>query len=180
MDKITEEKIAAAAKSFANGATLKEVRGITNDELEAVYSLGFGYYTTGKFEGSAEALRVPCPLRPPEHEVLVRARRGSAGPEGLPEGDCLVRILLVPRSREPEAAAARGGVLSRARRQGERGERDNGARALLPGEHGPRTRIPRQGRRAPQGDRRGRIQGRRIVEQLKVEWVKKVCNLVPT
>ena len=27
MDKITEEKIAAAAKSFANGATLKEVRG---------------------------------------------------------------------------------------------------------------------------------------------------------
>ena len=50
MDKITEEKIAAAAKSFANGATLKEVRGITNDELEAVYSLGFGYYTTGKFE----------------------------------------------------------------------------------------------------------------------------------
>jgi tetratricopeptide (TPR) repeat protein len=50
MDKMTEEKIAAAAKSFANGATLKEVRGITNDELEAVYSLGFGYYTTGKFE----------------------------------------------------------------------------------------------------------------------------------
>ena len=50
MDKITEEKIAAAAKSFASGATLKEVRGITNDELEAVYSLGFGYYTTGKFE----------------------------------------------------------------------------------------------------------------------------------
>ena len=49
MDKITEEKIAAAAKAFANGATLKEVRGITNDELEAVYSLGFGYYTTGKF-----------------------------------------------------------------------------------------------------------------------------------
>ena len=50
MDKITEEKIAAAAKEFANGATLKEVRGITNDELEAVYSLGFGYYNTGKFE----------------------------------------------------------------------------------------------------------------------------------
>ena len=49
MDKVTEEKIAAAAKAFANGATLKEVRGITNDELEAVYSLGFGYYTTGKF-----------------------------------------------------------------------------------------------------------------------------------
>ena len=50
MDKITEEKIAEAAKKFANGATMKEVRGITNDELEAVYSLGFGYYNTGKFE----------------------------------------------------------------------------------------------------------------------------------
>ena len=50
MDKMTEEKIAEAAKAFATGATLKEVRGITNDELEAVYSLGFGYYNTGKFE----------------------------------------------------------------------------------------------------------------------------------
>ena len=51
MDKITEEKIAAAAKAFIkDGATLKEVRGITNDELEAVYSLGFGYYNTGRFE----------------------------------------------------------------------------------------------------------------------------------
>ena len=50
MDKITEEKIAEAAKAFANGATLKEVRGITNDELEAVYSFGFGYYNTGRFE----------------------------------------------------------------------------------------------------------------------------------
>ena len=50
MDKITEEKIAAAAKAFVkDGATLKEVRGITNDELESVYSLGFGYYTTGRF-----------------------------------------------------------------------------------------------------------------------------------
>ena len=51
MDKITEERIAEAAKAFVkDGATLKEVRGITNDELEAVYSLGFGHYNTGKFE----------------------------------------------------------------------------------------------------------------------------------
>ena len=51
MEKITEEQIAAAAKAFIkDGATLKEVRGITNDELEAVYSLGFGYYNTGKFD----------------------------------------------------------------------------------------------------------------------------------
>ena len=50
MDKAMQDKIAEAAKKFANGATLKEVRGITNDELEAVYSLGFGYYNTGKYE----------------------------------------------------------------------------------------------------------------------------------
>ena len=51
MEKITEEQIAAAAKAFVkDGATLKEVRGITSDELEAVYSLGFGYYNTGKFD----------------------------------------------------------------------------------------------------------------------------------
>lgn len=50
MEKATEEKIAAAARAFAGGATMKEVRGITNEELEAVYSLGFGYYSTGKFE----------------------------------------------------------------------------------------------------------------------------------
>jgi len=51
MDKITEAQIAEAAKKFIkDGATLKEVKGITNDELEAVYSLAFGYYRTGKFE----------------------------------------------------------------------------------------------------------------------------------
>ena len=124
MDKITEEKIAAAAKSFANGATLKEVRGITNDELEAVYSLGFGYYTTGKFE----------------------------------EAQKLFEFLVLFDHLSTKYWFALGAVQ----------------------QAGPRTRIPRQGRRAPQGDRRGRIQGRRIVEQLKVEWVKKVCNLVPT
>ena len=51
MEKITEERIAEAAKAFVkDGTTLKEVRGITNDELEAVYSLGFGYYSTGRFD----------------------------------------------------------------------------------------------------------------------------------
>lgn len=51
MDKITEEQIAKAARAFVkDGATLKEIKGVTNDELEAVYSLGFGYYRTGRFE----------------------------------------------------------------------------------------------------------------------------------
>ena len=51
MTDITKEQIEEAAKKFIkDGATLKEVKGITNDELEAVYSLGFGYYRTGKFD----------------------------------------------------------------------------------------------------------------------------------
>ena len=51
MTNITKEQIEKAAEKFIkDGATLKEVKGITNDELEAVYSLGFGYYRTGKFD----------------------------------------------------------------------------------------------------------------------------------
>ena len=37
MNDITKQQIEEAAKAFAKGATMKEVRGITNDELEAVY-----------------------------------------------------------------------------------------------------------------------------------------------
>ena len=50
MNDITKKQIEDAAKAFVKGATMKEVRGITNEELESVYSLGFGYYNTGKFE----------------------------------------------------------------------------------------------------------------------------------
>ena len=50
MTQITEAAIKEAAQKFLGGSTIKEVKGVTNDELEAVYSLGFGYYSTGKFE----------------------------------------------------------------------------------------------------------------------------------
>ena len=44
-------EIAKAAKALIQGeATLKQLKGVTNDELEAVYSLAFGYYPTGKFD----------------------------------------------------------------------------------------------------------------------------------
>ncbi len=49
--KIDASKIAGSVKTLIEkNATLKQLRGITNEELEAVYSLGFGYYKTGKFE----------------------------------------------------------------------------------------------------------------------------------
>ena len=50
MARLTEAEIADAAKKFLDGSTIKELKGITNDEMEAVYSLAFNYYRTGKFE----------------------------------------------------------------------------------------------------------------------------------
>lgn len=51
MAKIDTAQIAEGVKSLIEKqATLKELKGVTNDELEAVYSLAFGYYQTGKYE----------------------------------------------------------------------------------------------------------------------------------
>ena len=50
MAQMTEAGIKEAAKKFTEGATIKELKGISNNELEAVYSLAFNYYRTGKFD----------------------------------------------------------------------------------------------------------------------------------
>lgn len=50
MAQITETAIKEAAQKFLEGSTIKELKGITNQELEAVYSLAFNYYRTGKFD----------------------------------------------------------------------------------------------------------------------------------
>ena len=56
MQKIDTAKIAEGVKTLIKDkATLKQLKGVTNDELEAVYSLAFGYYQTGKYE---EALKL--------------------------------------------------------------------------------------------------------------------------
>ena len=56
MQKIDTAKIANSVKVLIEkGATLKQLKGVTNEELEAVYSLAFGYYRTGKYE---EALKL--------------------------------------------------------------------------------------------------------------------------
>ena len=48
---IGKDMIAKAAEAFIkDGATMKQLKGISNEELEAVYSLAFGYYRTGRFE----------------------------------------------------------------------------------------------------------------------------------
>lgn len=51
MQTIDTEKITAGVKELVSkGCTLKQLKGITNNELEAVYSLAFGYYRTGKYD----------------------------------------------------------------------------------------------------------------------------------
>ena len=56
MQKIDTDKLAEGIKSLVkDNATLKQVKGVTNGELEAVYSLAFGYYRTGKYD---EALKL--------------------------------------------------------------------------------------------------------------------------
>jgi type III secretion system low calcium response chaperone LcrH/SycD len=52
---ITQEEIAEAARQFvADYATLGELKGISHEELEAVYSLGFTHYRTGRYEDAAK------------------------------------------------------------------------------------------------------------------------------
>ena len=56
MQKIDTKKIAEGVKTLIEKrSTLKQMKGITNEELEAVYTLAFGYYRTGKFD---EALKL--------------------------------------------------------------------------------------------------------------------------
>ena len=50
---ISKEKIEEAAKKIAGDmATVRELKGITDAEMEAVYSLGFNFYQTGNMENA--------------------------------------------------------------------------------------------------------------------------------
>ena len=58
MQKIDTEKIAEGIRSLVRDkATLKQIKGVTNDELEAVYSLAFGYYRTGKYDDALKLFK---------------------------------------------------------------------------------------------------------------------------
>lgn len=50
MAEITEEQLKEAAKKLMEGYTLGAVKGISENELEAVYSVGFNFYQTGKLD----------------------------------------------------------------------------------------------------------------------------------
>ena len=55
MQKIDTAKIVEGVKTLVQeNATLKQLKGVSNAELEAVYSLAFGYYRTGKYDEAAK------------------------------------------------------------------------------------------------------------------------------
>lgn len=55
---ISREKIEEAAKNIAgNMATVRELKGITDAEMEAVYSLGFNFYQTGNIENAEKVFK---------------------------------------------------------------------------------------------------------------------------
>lgn len=55
------ERMAEIAQMIASGATdLAAVAGMTDDELEAVYALGHGFYESGRFEDARDMFRFLC------------------------------------------------------------------------------------------------------------------------
>ena len=55
---INKEKIEEAAKKIAGDmTTVRELKGITDAEMEAVYSLGFNFYRTGNIENAEKVFK---------------------------------------------------------------------------------------------------------------------------
>lgn len=55
---ISREKIEEAAKKIAGDmTTVRELKGITDAEMEAVYSLGFNFYRTGNIENAEKVFK---------------------------------------------------------------------------------------------------------------------------
>ena len=55
---ISKEKIEEAAKKIAGDmTTVRELKGITDAEMEAVYSLGFNFYQTGNMDNAEKVFK---------------------------------------------------------------------------------------------------------------------------
>ena len=56
-ESITEEKIAAALKEIGEGATLRALRGISDEEMEAIYAMGVNFYKAGNYEDAEKVFK---------------------------------------------------------------------------------------------------------------------------
>jgi type III secretion system low calcium response chaperone LcrH/SycD len=52
-----KEMIVEAAQSIRKGEPLKMAKGISNEELNAVYSLAYSYYSTGRYEDALKLFK---------------------------------------------------------------------------------------------------------------------------
>lgn len=56
-DGIDIKEIEAVAKTMCSGGTVRDLRGFTDDEMEAMYSLGHNLYVTGQLEKADQVFR---------------------------------------------------------------------------------------------------------------------------
>jgi len=57
ISKLTAEQIEKAARNLADMGTVRELKGITDTEMEAIYSLGYSFYTTGRYDDAEKVFR---------------------------------------------------------------------------------------------------------------------------
>lgn len=57
MESMSKEQIEAAVQSFMGGATVREVKGLTDGEMEAIYSVAFGFYNTGRYDDAEKVFK---------------------------------------------------------------------------------------------------------------------------
>ena len=54
---LTQEKIEQAAKALGEMGTVRELKGITDAEMEAIYSMGYSFYNTGRYDDAEKVFR---------------------------------------------------------------------------------------------------------------------------
>lgn len=57
LDNLTPEMIEETAQSFINLGTLRDLKGITDEEMEAIYSMGFSFYNTGRYDDAEKVFK---------------------------------------------------------------------------------------------------------------------------
>lgn len=57
LDKMTPEMIEETAKSFIGMGTIRDLKGLTDEEMEAIYSMGFGFYNTGRYDDAEKVFK---------------------------------------------------------------------------------------------------------------------------
>lgn len=55
---LTDEQIESAVKIICNGGTLRHVKGLSNEEIEALYASGVEYYKAGNYTDARKIFRL--------------------------------------------------------------------------------------------------------------------------